>query len=67
MPDPKIMCSGECEGLGFYPVNPLRAVVTTEEKLAWEKLEAENPSDDGWHFITCLVCEGTGKNKGVSA
>jgi len=26
----------------------------------WELAETEKPSDDGYHFIVCPHCEGTG-------
>lgn len=30
---------------------------------AWVQAEAESPSDDGWHFLKCPDCHGTGKRK----
>ncbi len=53
-PDPATMCKGLCEGIGYYPendpANPL-----------WIKAENEKPSEDGWHFVECPDCKGTGK------
>ena len=28
---------------------------------AWEAAEIENPCDDGWHFVRCPDCGGSGK------
>lgn len=61
LPDPDTMCSGECEGTGYVPVmkNDL------EYQLDWEMAEKENPSDDGYHFVKCHDCKGSGKNVGA--
>lgn len=29
----------------------------------WRVAEAKAPSDDGWHFVPCPTCGGTGKEK----
>ena len=57
LPDPKAMCHGECEGTGWVPVK------ADDEHYAavWEEAEAAHPTDDGWHFVPCLDCGGTGK------
>jgi len=58
-PDPKTMCGGQCEGTGWVPVHgddrdePWRDL--------WLKAEKEEPTDDGWHFVACPDCGGTGK------
>jgi len=55
-PDPKTMCKGPCEGIGLYPENDIFSD-------AWRrahKLPHEAPCD-GWHFVTCPDCGGTGK------
>lgn len=46
-PDPKTVCKGKCEGMGFYP-DMTRA---RKEKLAHEDVP----------FVTCERCRGTGK------
>lgn len=57
-PDPMTMCKGQCEGTGWVPVcedeqeEPFRSL--------WQQAEAEGPTDDGWHFVPCPTCEGTG-------
>ena len=58
-PDPDTMCSGDCEGTRIVPVqaddeNP----VYRQRWLAAEKAE---PADDGWHFVKCADCDGSGK------
>ncbi len=57
-PDPSMMCHGECDGTGFVPVSrdntaePLRSL--------WVEAERQFPTDDGWHFVRCPACNGTG-------
>jgi len=60
-PDQKTMCLGMCEGTGCVPVKH------DEEDDAlrklWEAAEVETPTDDGWHFVKCPECGGTGKRE----
>ena len=61
-PDRNTMCDGQCEGTGIVPV----ASDNMEEPWRTLWLEAEEqsgPSDDGYHFVKCPDCEGTGKAK----
>jgi hypothetical protein len=69
-PDRETMCKGECEGVGVYPVKPADdPTATDEERHRWQVAhdEAERSGHDnldtcdGWHFITCPDCEGSGK------
>jgi hypothetical protein len=57
-PDPETMCKGQCEGTGWVPV----AKDDTEEPFhtLWLEAEATKPTDDGWHFVKCPDCAGTG-------
>lgn len=58
-PDTNTMCKGDCEGFGWVPVQK-----NDEDKLYAQKwLDAENikPASDGWHFVICNDCNGTGK------
>jgi len=67
-PDPETMCQGYCEGVGRYPV---RVTVETSPEdlrdwLAAHEDTCRNPRGgyfacDGWHFIVCRDCGGTGK------
>ena len=75
-PDPKTACC-KCEGTGIYPLKiggiraPLvwRPALTDAEIRAWWKAHAEEARKtprheqdcDGWHFIQCALCGGTGK------
>lgn len=58
-PDTETMCKGQCEGIGLVPIagddmrEPWRSL--------WLEAEAKAPADDGWHFVTCPDCRGTGK------
>lgn len=58
-PDPKICCDGQCEGTGVVPIS------SDDEEEPWRTLwlnaEAVKPTDDGWHFVKCPDCHGTGK------
>ena len=72
-PDPDTMCNGQCEGTGYIPIfnpecpnkgncyptdtTPLEPAIL----VLWRAAEAENPTDDGYHFIKCPDCNGTGK------
>jgi hypothetical protein len=58
-PDPETVCLGQCEGTGFVPVK-----ADDEEECfreLWRQAEIKSPSDDGWHFVKCPDCNGTGK------
>jgi hypothetical protein len=59
LPDSETMCKDQCEGTGFVPIKG----DDMEEpwRTLWCAAEAANPSDDGWHFVTCPSCNGTGK------
>jgi len=57
-PDPKAMCKGQCEGTGWVPTDKDKPG-TIWRKL-WEEAEAKCPSDDGYHFVKCPDCNGTG-------
>jgi hypothetical protein len=69
----KLVCKGPCEGTGVFPVYmaegdhrtyELAALVADEDDpdviALWRAAEAESPADDGWHFVTCSGCNGTG-------
>ena len=73
------VCRGQCEGTGRIPVfmnTPTLAASRpadwigcqdeTDRKLValWHEAEATEPTDDGWHFVTCPQCNGTGKRQG---
>lgn len=60
-PEPETMCNGQCEGTGYVPV-PADEIDPTFKAL-WLEAEIQNPTDDGWHFVTCPSCNGTGKRK----
>jgi len=69
-PDLETMCEGQCEGTGFVPiymphVNPgdcHPAEETDPEFIRlWFEAEKVHPSDDGYHFVKCPDCKGTGK------
>lgn len=59
-PNHLTMCRGDCEGVGVYPirVDELRARGRDIPDLA------PGEDEDGWRFVTCEVCQGTGKQTG---
>lgn len=59
-PDPATMCLGPCEGTGVVPLTQARARELGYGD-AWDKAEAEEPTDDGFHFLKCQTCGGLGK------
>ena len=67
-PELSTMCRGDCEGTGYVPIfNPHKAdgLKQAGERVVyialWEDAEAAHLSDDGWHFVKCPDCMGTGK------
>jgi hypothetical protein len=60
-PDPETVCLGKCEGTGWVPIDKDR--MEEPWRTLWLKAEAESPSDDGWHFVKCPDCDGTGHRK----
>lgn len=77
LPDPEAMCPGDCEGMGVVPIDrsimgldaldgEAVGILYSPEDVAlyrplWEEAEAQEPSEDGWHFVKCPTCGGTGK------
>lgn len=71
------VCKGECEGSGVVPVyvhtekqtskDPsfVHCESETNEVLLklWDKLEKEEHSPNGWHFVECPECRGSGKER----
>lgn len=55
-PDPKTVCKGRCEGMGCWPCRD-------KENPQWKEDHAKPHTEacDGWHFVTCLDCGGSGK------
>jgi hypothetical protein len=54
-------CKGQCEGTGWVPVhanerNPVFLAL-------WRKSEQKKHAKDGWHFVKCPECKGTGKKQ----
>lgn len=58
-PEKKTMCMGRCEGTGHVPIH--RDDPEEPFHSLWLEEEARVASDDGWHFIRCPECNGTGK------
>ena len=59
-PDSTTMCKGQCEGTGWIPIHR----DDTEEPChsLWLEAEKKSPTDDGYHFIKCPDCDGSGKH-----
>lgn len=60
-PDPATVCRGPCEGIGCYPVKDDDP--DEQERALWlaQHAEAGRHECDGWHFVKCPDCNGTGK------
>lgn len=59
-PDPATVCQGECEGMGVIPMR------RDDDDLAayrdeWDELDRARRADNGYHFVKCRECGGTGK------
>jgi hypothetical protein len=69
-PDVETMCKGQCDGVGVYPQRRDDPTITPVEREMWQRaheaLNAHEHGDadcDGWHFIKCSDCNGTGKRQ----
>lgn len=65
-PDPKTMCKDQCEGTGWVPHCKGGDLKTDDDKIydtLWDEAhkKAGEHDCDGWHFVTCPTCKGTGK------
>lgn len=62
-PEPEHACD-ECEGTGLVPIN-LEGLTSddperTYYERAWKVAEAKEFAEDGWHFLVCPECSGSG-------
>lgn len=55
------VCYGQCEGTGWVPVR--HTDVSEPWHTLWLEAEKKSPSDDGYHFVRCPECGGTGVRK----
>lgn len=53
-------CLGQCEATGYVPAR-LDGDGALEYREAWHRAERAEPSDDGWHFLRCHDCGGSGR------
>jgi hypothetical protein len=75
-PDIATVCPGDCEGTGMVPiyvgpswdqavstapVSEVQAGTDARYLDLWQAAEREAPSADGWHFVQCLDCHGSGR------
>ena len=58
-PDPETVCPGDCEGMGIVPVQASDGNPVYRQR--WLEVEKAEPADDGWHFVKCSDCDGSGK------
>jgi len=59
LPNPETMCKGQCEGRGWVPIK--KDDMQEPFRTLWLEAEKEKPSEDGWHFVKCPNCNGTGE------
>lgn len=57
-PEHDTMCLGQCEGT-WVPV--ARDDMEEPYRTLWLEAEKKEPSNDGWHFVRCPDCNGSGK------
>lgn len=76
-PDAKTMCKGPCEGTGVVPIKGEGweqkqgvgglvsmggpSSMNVEYQKRWQAAEEKEATDDGWHFVKCADCNGSGK------
>lgn len=60
-PDPETMCAGQCEGTGVVPIS--KDDMEEPYRTLWLEAESLKHEDDGYHFVKCPDCGGTGKTK----
>jgi len=58
-PDPAAFCRGACEGTGLVAIRAQETDPTW--KKLWDEAEEAEHTVDGWHFVKCPECHGTGK------
>lgn len=63
-------CFGQCEAMGCYPVSyehalndvyPSEPLTDDEIRAVHQIIERQGESEDGWYFIQCPKCHGTGR------
>ena len=58
-------CHGECEGMGWYPIERTERNISEYQVREWNKAhmvcECYQRECDGWHFIKCEDCRGAGR------
>lgn len=59
LPNTHTMCRGPCEGMGVFPLKE-DDLAEPEMKALWLEANAKEPADNGWHFVKCPKCAGTG-------
>lgn len=64
-PEPGTVCEGDCEGTGYVPISADEP--DPVYRKLWQEAEDKESADDGWHFVRCPTCGGTGKRPTVGA
>ena len=72
-PNPETMCKGRCEGTGYYPAKGtpkrwrLKLLCSMFRHLEWWYWKAclrdLFHEHDGWQFVKCETCGGSGLRK----
>ncbi len=54
-------CHGECEAMGYVPVDKAHPIEGRWFELWLRAHDAEEHECDGWHFVKCPDCHGSGR------
>jgi hypothetical protein len=66
-PNPATMCNGDCDGMGCYPHSINDPSSTDHERAEIARIQADlGVEHDGWYFVRCPTCNGTGKMGGAA-
>jgi hypothetical protein len=64
-PNPETICGGNCEGTGWYPeISRNDQWLKAHLVMAVKSFGRHLFECEGWHFLKCETCGGTGRIKG---
>lgn len=63
-PNTDTMCLGQCEGTGYVPIH--KDDMSEPWHTLWLEQEEKHHEEDGYQFVNCPDCNGTGKRDGTT-